>query len=151
RLYKKATGEYVEGAPRPDFKEGETPLPKIGRNETFYKFYDNKWQEVDGRPFKIPGHEGVDAFVHNSGKSYEVFESRSGLRIGDGDTLREAVEGAKSYFDQRGKAAVEERIAEVVKQKGMSPKYQTEEAKAEVAQPAGNQLVRKMLEIKPAA
>jgi hypothetical protein len=77
------------------------------------------------RPLKLPGFESFDLFVAPAGEGrFEVYEAKTGLRIGDGATAGEAAASALSAISGNGGAkGVANLIQASVARTGLSPRY----------------------------
>lgn len=85
----------------------------------------NGFQPVDGKPF--PNEEGFDFFIHKADKYYNISDSKTGIRIADGKTLKEAKESYEQKVETYGVKTIQDLLDKQVDKTGISPSYKAKQ------------------------
>ncbi|MDD4422790.1 MAG: hypothetical protein PHD46_07120, partial [Eubacteriales bacterium] len=151
-IYKKAKEEATPTETKADIPKIANTAPSnatyqkisedyyIGKQIEKGKSYVSEFVKVEGKPVK--NEFGLDLFSTQDLKKqadtgglyekYTITEGKTGLRVGGGATLKEAIENANARL-KNDKQKIIDSLNSAIENKGLSPRYQKVEQEAQVS------------------
>jgi len=108
-----------------DNNESESKQIESGPKDSFYVYRANHgYEKVEGKPIDLgDAGQGYKYFSYKEGKTYKINEDSTGLRIGEGNSLKDVINNANNNLKNKTKKDVDEVIQGHIKDKGISPRY----------------------------